>query len=76
MIATNVGGVAEIVNSGNGILIPSEDEKALVAAMIQIQEKQYPAQDMHQEAQLKYSPTTIAGLFLEAYHLVLKKDVA
>jgi glycosyltransferase involved in cell wall biosynthesis len=76
MIATNVGGVSEVVNQSNGILVPSEDESALLAAMIQIQNKQFVAQEMHREAQLKYSPNAIAGLLLEAYQLVLKKDVA
>ena len=76
MIATNVGGVAEIIHQGNGILVPSEDENALLAAMTDIQQRAYSAQEMHAEAQQKYSPTTIAGLFLEAYQMVLQKDVA
>ncbi|MEY3967876.1 MAG: hypothetical protein RL137_777 [Bacteroidota bacterium] len=76
MISTNVGGVAEIVHAGNGILIPSEDEAALVTAMLQIQQNHYNGQEMQREAHLKYSPTAVSGLFLEAYELVLNKDVA
>lgn len=76
MIATNVGGVAEVINDSNGILVASEDEKALLSAMISIQQRQYAAQELHQVALQKYSPTAIAGLFLEAYQLVLNKDVA
>jgi glycosyltransferase involved in cell wall biosynthesis len=76
MIATNVGGVAEIIHKGNGILVPSEDENALLAAMTDIQQRAYSAEEMHAEAQQKYSPTTIAGLFLEAYQMVIQKDVA
>ena len=76
MIATNVGGVAEVINDSNGILVTSEDEQALVAAMFSIQQRQYVAQELHQAALQKYSPTAIAGLFLEAYQLVLNKDVA
>jgi glycosyltransferase involved in cell wall biosynthesis len=76
LIATNVGGVAEIIHQGNGILVPSEDENALLAAMTDIQQRAYSAEEMHSEAQQKYSPTTIAGLFLEAYQMVIQKDVA
>lgn len=76
MIATNVGGVAEIIHQGNGILVPSEDEKALLAAMTDIQQRTYSAEEMHAEAKQKYSPTTISDLFLEAYQMVLQKDVA
>ena len=49
---------------------------ALLAAMTDIQQRTYSAEEMHAEAQQKYSPTTIAGLFLEAYQMVLQKDVA
>ena len=76
MIATNVGGVAEIIHQGNGILVPSEDENALLAAMTDIQQRTYSAEEMHAEAKQKYSPTTISDLFLEAYQMVLQKDVA
>ena len=44
--------------------------------MIDIQQRVYATEEMHAEAQQKYSPTTIAGLFLEAYQMVLQKDVA
>jgi glycosyltransferase involved in cell wall biosynthesis len=71
MIATNVGGVAEIINSGNGILVPSEDKAALVAAMQAIQQKSYDADQMHQEAVLKYSQTAIAAQLAAAYQQVL-----
>jgi glycosyltransferase involved in cell wall biosynthesis len=76
MIATQVGGVAELVNDSNGILVASEDEQALLAAMIAIQQRQYEVQALHQAALQKYSPAVIAGLFSEAYQLVLNKDVA
>ncbi|MDP4723616.1 MAG: glycosyltransferase [Crocinitomicaceae bacterium] len=76
MISTQVGGVAELINDSNGILVASEDEQALLAAMIEIQQRQYVAQELHQVALQKYSPTAIAGLFLEAYQSVLNKDVA
>jgi glycosyltransferase involved in cell wall biosynthesis len=71
MIATNVGGVAEIINPGNGILVPSEDKKALLAAMLAIQQKSYDADQMHQEAVLKYSQNAIAAQLAAAYQQVL-----
>jgi glycosyltransferase involved in cell wall biosynthesis len=76
MIATNVGGVAEVVNESNGILIESEDEDGLLAAMINIQQRQFNVQELHLVALQKYSPSAIGALFLEAYQLVLNKDVA
>lgn len=76
MIATNVGGVAEVINQSNGILVASEDDQGLLAAMISIQQQQFSAQALHEAALQKYSPTAIAGLFLEAYQSVLHKDVA
>jgi glycosyltransferase involved in cell wall biosynthesis len=71
LIATNVGGVAEIINPGNGILVPSEDKNALLAAMLEIQQKSYDADQMHQEAVLKYSQTAIAAQLAAAYQQVL-----
>ena len=76
MISTDVGGVGEIISEGNGILVASENEKALLTAMLDIQKRQYSTQELHEEAELKYSPSTISGLFLEAYQMVLQKDVA
>lgn len=75
MIATHVGGVAEIINSGNGILIPTEDKTALLDAMKSIQQQNFAAEAMHLEAQQKYSPTAIAAQLQEAYHQVLTPNV-
>ena len=47
-----------------------------MTAMLDIQKRQYSTQELHEEAELKYSPSTISGLFLEAYQMVLQKDVA
>ena len=33
MIATDIPGVNEVVNSGNGILVPAEDPQALAQAI-------------------------------------------
>jgi glycosyltransferase involved in cell wall biosynthesis len=76
MIATNVGGVAEILHAKNGILIPSEDKAALVEAMKAIQEHHFDAAAMHQEAQFKYSAAAIAAQLQAAYHQVLKPNVS
>lgn len=76
MIATNVGGVAEIIHAKNGILVPSEDKAALVGAMSAIQQQHFDAAAMHQEAQFKYSAAAIAAQLQEAYHQVLKPNVS
>lgn len=36
IISTNVGGIAEVVNDNNGILVNPKDEKALVEAMLTV----------------------------------------
>lgn len=76
MIATNVGGVAEILHAKNGILIPSEDKAALVEAMNAIQAQHFDAAAMHQEAIHKYSSAAIAAQFEEAYTQVLKPNAS
>ncbi|MFM8597039.1 MAG: glycosyltransferase [Flavobacteriales bacterium] len=76
MIATNVGGVGEIIHQNNGILVPPADKDAMVNAMLAIQNQQFDPEAMHQEAVLKYGPTAIAAQMQEAYYQVLKKDVS
>jgi len=44
--------------------------------MINIQQRQFNVQELHLVALQKYSPSAIGALFLEAYQLVLNKDVA
>jgi hypothetical protein len=51
--------------------VPSEDKAALVAAIQAIQQKSYDADQMHQEAVLKYSQTAIAAQLAAAYQQVL-----
>ncbi len=36
VISTDTGGIKEVINNSNGILVNMEDEKALLAAMIQV----------------------------------------
>jgi glycosyltransferase involved in cell wall biosynthesis len=36
VISTPVGGIAEVINAGNGILIDSEDEEQLTTAFVQM----------------------------------------
>jgi glycosyltransferase involved in cell wall biosynthesis len=76
VISTQVGGVAEIVHSQNGLLVPSEDLNALINAMKQIQGMSFEGVDLQREMLLKFGPETISGLFLEAYQMLLKTDVA
>ncbi|MEN9700341.1 MAG: hypothetical protein RLZZ301_1539 [Bacteroidota bacterium] len=76
MIASAVGGVAEIVNPTNGMLVPSEDEDALLAALISIQQQRFDAEQMHQEAERKYSYQAVAQLMQQAYSQVLQPNVA
>ena len=38
MIATDIPGVNEVVNSGNGILVPAEDPQALAQAIKKVRD--------------------------------------
>ncbi len=73
VISTNVGGIAEIVDSSNGILIDSKDENALFEAMkdLILQNKKFDNDLIQKNAQQKYSYKAIADKFLELYQTVL-----
>jgi glycosyltransferase involved in cell wall biosynthesis len=75
MISTNVGGVAEIIHSENGILVPSENKTALLEAMLAIQQLPFNAEAMHHEAHIKYGTAAIATQLQEAYQQVLPNNV-
>ena len=57
VIATRVGGIDEVITEGNGILIDSEDELALVQAMHTMVSgyNQYDRQNISKQAISKYS---------------------
>jgi glycosyltransferase involved in cell wall biosynthesis len=69
VIATRVGGISEVIQDGNGILVESGNEEQLLQALRQMMEK-YPGfdrQKMAEAAQSKFSYETI-GAELKAFY--------
>jgi len=69
VIATDVGGVREMINSKNGILIPSSNESALeigLKEMIQ-QLKEYSPTDISKQARERYGNEAVAEKYIRIY---------
>lgn len=73
IIATNVGGVPELVNKDNSILIEAKDEKALVLAMQQMinDHAGYDQKKIAEEAKARFSYSVIGKKFDEIYTALL-----
>lgn len=69
VISTNVGGISEMINDGNGILIPSEDKLALIKAINFIKENanKYNSQTISLNAINKFSKKSISKKFQLIY---------
>lgn len=69
VISTDVGGVTEIVDEDNGLVIPPDNLDALVDAMKQMAEnyKSYDKNEMHRKASEKYSYQAIGQQLAEIY---------
>jgi glycosyltransferase involved in cell wall biosynthesis len=75
-IATNVGGVREAVNNDNGIIVKSESEGQLIEAMAKMMNEyhRFDRFKIAEEAQKKYSYSTIGKQFYELYREILKNN--
>lgn len=73
VIAANLGGLPEIINSGNGYLVEPEDPKALQEAMLNIiHGKTFRDEEIRSSSQ-KYLPEKNLEAVLLAYKSVIKK---
>jgi glycosyltransferase involved in cell wall biosynthesis len=74
VVSTNVGGISEVINDSNGILVNNEDEIALENALqTMIQNySAYNKNDISKDAILKYSYAAIGKKYHEAYKAILK----
>ena len=70
VIATNVGGIPELVNESNSILIPPNDKEALLHAMIKMYENhtKFDGFAIAAAAAIKFSYETIARQFYSLYN--------
>lgn len=73
IVATDVGGIKEIVHPGNGILVPSEHQTAFVDAINQVISRleDYRPEAMHQEAVQLFSYRSIGTKLTAIYQSVL-----
>lgn len=69
VIATRCGGPEDFVNENNGILVPTDDCKALSAAMNSFisSKNSFDSQSIAAFAESNFSPKSIAGKITEAY---------
>ncbi len=69
VISTGVGGIPEMVDSSNGILIPPQDEVALTRAMTSVVQNRWKYQsiDIHEKAKSKYAYQVIGKQFEQIY---------
>lgn len=69
VIATKVGGIPELVDQSNGLLVPSKDAAALTKALTDVYQNysRYQNTQIAAEAKEKFSPQTIAAAFSDLY---------
>lgn len=72
VIATDVGGVSEIVNPSNGILINTVETELYKAMQAMLLGKCYPSEVISRDIALKYSKSEIARQFSQVYTLALQ----
>lgn len=72
VISSRVGGVAEAVDSSNGILVPPEDVDALQQAILYMLKHydSYNRRDIAAAARARYSYEVIGNEFLQLYHQI------
>ncbi len=73
VIATDVGGVREMINSENGILINAKAEDELYSALIEVMDTlpQYDTKVIRKKALERYSYQSVADQYLKIYSEVL-----
>jgi len=73
VIATDVGGVREMINPENGYLIPAKNEDELLVSLKLVMDKlnTYDSQKIRAAAIDRYSYQSVADAYLEVYQTVL-----
>lgn len=77
VVSTNVGGIPEMLDSSNSILINPKDEKALKDALNTMLDhyQEYDAQKIRSDAYPKYSYEMVGKTIVERYKQVLNQRV-
>jgi glycosyltransferase involved in cell wall biosynthesis len=78
VLSTDVGGISEMINDQNGVLIAKGDEKSLVGELDAMLDRMdtYDRKKIREEAVGKYSYTVIGKQFIEIYKDVIDKEGA
>ncbi len=78
VISTNVGGIAEMVNDSNGILIEPADEAALADAILKLNTTRngFNPVAIREGVRTKFSVAAVKGAFLDIYRDVLKSNTS
>ena len=75
VVATNVGGIPELVNDENGVLVPPEDLYSLANALDYALNKKWNRCRIAEKAVKQYSIETIGHIWTRIYHdLIFKKN--
>ncbi len=77
VISTDVGGIREVINKANGILIESENEGALLHAMnIMLDNlEKYDNEKIATAARQTFNYTTVGKMFNDVYREILDKNI-
>lgn len=75
VVGTICGGPEEIINSSNGILVPSDDIDAMASAIKRMIEtySQYDRNQIAEDCKKRFSPEAIAGQLTDVFEKVLNK---
>ena len=75
VIASDVGGVKEVVNGYNGILVPSENEAELVQSMNRMMNdyQQFDREQIAKDAREKFNYSAVGKQFYDLYKRILEQ---
>lgn len=78
VVATDCGGPREIVNSGNGLLVPPADDEALAQAMLTMADHldKFDAGQIRSECVQKYGKRAFVERVLRIYNRVLSSPIS
>lgn len=75
VVATHVGGIPEMLDPSNGILIHPKDETALKQALVKVLESgRYRAEEIARSAQERYSIAAVSQQLMDVYREVIEKN--
>jgi glycosyltransferase involved in cell wall biosynthesis len=76
VIASDTGGISEAVNESNGLLVPSENEDALITALQKMMDNytNYDRKNIGELARTKYRFSVAADQFINFYDQVISSD--